>query len=693
VPIANCQLTIQGNGLEPNTDVIVDVHSTPTQVGSTTVQPNGSFDVSAVLPRNLPVGVHHVIVSGTNANGSPYSEAEVFTVVKGGRLGSIGWVPPAPLAGDIQFVPTSHRTIVLAATAGVTAAAAAVASGLGGGLALGGGGSVPVGGGSSGGGPLGGSRGPGAATLEDVELERLEGETRESGFGDRSGFWRWPGTRFLDRWSKNFPHKVAAVSPVAGRVIVDGDYLRAMLGSFWIGLCLASIGLGAYASASSGWYAVPPSLGIFLAILALGIFDSMLGFLAGASFIVCSLFAGHLNSAPELRLSMGLILIWFAVPLAAAALRPLRRTVSLRIDALWERTSDLVICGLFAAWVAFKMTSALSGLSGVELPINHDVGRIVTAVLVLMGIRIIIETIVAHHFPGRLASVRHEGKLESGRLQKVLSLVAKIIVFVFIAVAILGASWALFVGTAIFFAPQVLALFSDRIPKSRAVAKWKPNGVVTWTLIIAAGVLLGELLKHTLHSGQLVEEVGFIILPLPVVVFWTIELFEGEEEVEEGADKVEPEKLNEPIDQPGGDTRRKKRVAKLAVVGPSGGVGAGQSSESLHGGSSVALLEVPLATKKAGARKSRGGEDPALIAHSSTVVRKRGATTQVVMNAPNTEDYGAASNGHGQPEDGGLTAPWFFSPRSAVARKWMMRCAGVVLVIISVLLVHVQGGG
>jgi hypothetical protein len=700
VPIANCQLNIQGQGLEPNTVVDVDVHSTPTQVGSTTVQPNGSFDVAASLPNNLPIGVHHVIVNGTNANGGPFVEDEVFTVIAGERLGSIGWVPPAPLEGDIQFVPSSHRTIVLAATAGVTAAAAAVASGLGGGLALGGGSSVPIGGGSSGGGPLGGSRGPGTATLEDVELERLEGETREDGFGDRSRFWRWPGTKFLDRWSKNFPRKVATVSPVAGRVIVDGDYLRAMLGSFWIGLCLASIGLGAYASASSGWYAVPPSLGIFLVILALGIFDSMLGFLAGASFIVCSLFAGHISSAPELRLSMGLILIWFAVPLAAAALRPLRRTVSLKIDALWERTADLVVCGLFAAWVADKMTSALSGLSGVELPINHDVGRIVTAVLVLMAVRIIVETIVAHHFPGRLASVRHEGKLESGRLQKAVSLVAKIIVFVFVAVAILGASWALFVGTAVFFFPQVLALFGERIPKSRIVAKWKPNGIVTWSLIIAVGVLLGELLKHTLHSGHLVEEVGFIILPLPVVVFWTIELFEGEEEeegpLEHEVNSAVPELDDAPETAPGRQKKRSKVVGsdEARSVRPRTSQGAPQDS-------SVALLEAPESANGAAAKKTRKPQEVPLMAHASPAARKGSAKKQVVLNAPDTEQNGSMSDRHGplsNPIQGatsselGEGAPSPSFTRSLVARKWMMRCAGVVLVIISILLVHIQSG-
>jgi hypothetical protein len=690
VSIENCQLTIQGQGLEPNTDVTVDVHSTPTQVGATTVQANGRFDVAASLPRNLAIGVHHVIVNGKKANGSPFIEEEVFTVVKGDRLGSIGWVPPAPLAGDIQFVPSSHRTVVLAATAGVTAAAAAVASGLGGGLALGGGGSAPVGGGSGG----GGSRGLGGASLEGVELERLEGESREEGLGDRSKTWRWPGTKFLDRWSKTFPRKAATISPVAGRVIIDGDYLRAVLGSVWIGLCLASIGLGAYASASSGWYAVPPSLGLFLVILALGVFDSLFGLLAGSSFILCSLFAGHITSAPELRLSMGLFLVWFAVPLAAAALRPLRRAVSLRIDALWERMADLVVCGLFAAWVADKMTSALSGLSGVELPINHDVGTIVLAVLAFVGIRIIVETIVVHYFPGRLASVRHEGRLESGKLQRAVSLAAQIVVFVFIAVAILGASWALIVGALIFFTPLTLELFEERIPKSRKVAKWKPNGIVSWAIIIATGVLLGELLKHTLHSGHLVEEVGFIVLPIPVVVFWLVELFE--EKKEEGEREDEERALVErtETDEPVRSTRTRERV--LEDVEPRG-----LTRRANGDGPSVALLEVAQKATGVRARTGRGPQDQLSPVDESPALRQGRSKKQVILLASSPVDHGSAHAPRGGKKSGSFTEftvheqseRSLVSARYLVARKWMMRCAGVALVVVSVLLVHLQGGG
>jgi hypothetical protein len=634
------------------------------------VQPNGTYDVKGDLPANLPLGVHHVVVTGVTLSGSPFTQEEVFTVIAGKRIGAIGWVPPAPLAGDIQYVATSHRTNVLAATAGATAAVAAVASGLGGGLAFGGGGSTPTGGGPSG---SGGSRGGG--TLEAVELERFEGETREEGFGDKTTWWRRRGMRFIDRWSKMLPRRVSAVSPVLGRILIDGDYLRAVMGSLWIGLCLASIGLGAYASASSGWYAVPPSLGLFLVILALGIFDSTLGFLAGATFLACSLFAGHISSAPELRLSMGLTLLWFAVPLAAAALRPLRRTVSRNIDAIWERVADLVVCGLFAAWVAEKMTSALSGLSGVELPLNRDVHSIVLAVLIFVAVRIVIETIVAHHFPGRLAAVRHEGRLESGRLQKLVSLVAQIVVFVFVSSAILGASWALYVGTVVFFTPVVLGFFEERFPKSDVVARWKPNGILTWTLIICTGVLLGELIKHTIHNDHLVEQVGFILLPVPVLIFWSIELFEEKEKDE--SEEAAEESANETS-----VVAKRSRVAKALddetnVISPDVTTKSRANTRG-NGSTSVAVLEEAVAMSHPRHAKTVTLVTPEKISDEPASLRRSRKGDQKLSDAQSALDQSTTTDNHN---------------RQSMIRKWAMRLSGVGLIAISVILVHFQGGG
>jgi hypothetical protein len=537
---------IQGHGLLVGSTLLIVVHSTPREIGSTTVGSDGTANLAAALPSNLSPGVHHLDVTGTNADGSSYTKSEVFTVIADHRIGSIGFVPPGPLAGDVQFVPSDHRGVVLATTAGAIVVLASLGSAMGG--ASGGG----VGG-------TGGGRGAGGGGLEDVEVEREEVELGAVGLAEeevkrRSRLKRRPATRLVDRFSRYFPRRAAAVSPVVGRLIVDGDYLRASLGSAWILLCFAAVGFGAFASASTGWYAVPPSLGIFLTILGLSILDAMLGMLAGASFFVGAALAGHITSANELRLSLGLVLIWFAIPLAAASLRPLRRKLRRDVDSVFERVADFAIGGLFAAWAAMKMMEALSGLAGVELPIEKDVNLVALAVLGFIGMRIVIETFVAHTFAHRMEIVHHEGSLDSGRVQIAVSLVFQIALFIFVAIAFLGSNWALYVGAVVFFAPLAAWLFTDSIPKSRWVTKWKPTGLVMWTIVIVAGILLSRLIDDVVSSSHLVEDIGFVVLPIPVLIFWTLELFEIEEDNEESVEDENGELVPRTADGGGPET-------------------------------------------------------------------------------------------------------------------------------------------
>jgi hypothetical protein len=520
VAISAGTVRVHGHDFLPGSTVRIVAHSTPVLLGTANVGSNGTFSDVVRLPPDLPTGAHHILVIGTLQNGTLVSQDKAFTVASGGVLGTVGSVPPGPLANDVAFIPSAHRATVLATAAGGAAAIGAVASSLSGGFTASG---------SGGGG--GGSRGSsGGGYLEDVELEREDADALGGSRGDRSRSWQLPGTRWLDRVSALYPARVAAISPVAGRVVTDGDYLRAMFGSAWLCMCLAALALGSFASASTGWYAVPPSLPIFLAILGFSIFDSTLGYLAGLAFFGTALCAGHVTTAVELRTGAGVILLWFAVPLAAAALRPLRRNLSFTLVGLWDRAADFVIGGLFAAWAAEKMTGALSGLAGVELPIAKDVTTIAFAVLAFVGARIFIETIAAHHYPKRLERVKHRGRLESENLQVAISLVIQILLFLFISVAFMGSTWGLYVGAAVFFAPLVPWLFAEKIPKSKFITKWKPAGLLNWTLIIVLGVLLSRLLDHLVHNDELVETLGFILLPLPVLISWALELFEVEEE-------------------------------------------------------------------------------------------------------------------------------------------------------------------
>jgi hypothetical protein len=312
-------------------------------------------------------------------------------------------------------------------------------------------------------------------------------------------------------------------------VLADGDYLRAALGRGWLVLCASAAVLGVIAASTSNWYSVPPTLWLFLVILGLGVLDATLGYLAGLAFFVAIAVAEHLDTASAWRVAMGLVLIWFAVPLAAGAIRPLRRLVARGVGGALMRGADVVIAGLFAAWMAAKMAEALSGLAGVELPIGRDLSVVALAAGVLVGVRMVAESLVAR-YSSSLRHVTPEGTLESGRLQISVSLVVQVGLFVFISLAAFSASWPLYVGTAVFFAPLVAWLFVDHIPKSRWLSTHQPSALVKWSVIITLEVAIAWALYRSGLSNIRAEEIGFVVLPLPVLASWTSELFIAEDD-------------------------------------------------------------------------------------------------------------------------------------------------------------------
>ena len=76
---------------------------------------------------------------------------------------------------------------------------------------------------------------------------------------------------------------------------------------------------GGVAAAAAAHFTVVPGWGWFAAILALGVLDATLGYVAGVTFVGAATLAGHLAGANEVRLAMGVVLVWFAVPLERRA--------------------------------------------------------------------------------------------------------------------------------------------------------------------------------------------------------------------------------------------------------------------------------------------------------------------------------------------------------------------------------------
>ncbi|HEX4363011.1 MAG TPA: hypothetical protein VHZ75_00560 [Solirubrobacteraceae bacterium] len=538
IQASSALVRIAGKGLLARSAAILSVDADAPALASARADEHGIVSMVAALPVGLDLGLHHAEVRGTSAAGAAIVKEIAFTIASGDRLASVGRTPRRPFATLVRFEPAAHPDAVLAMTLGGAALLGALGAALGA--------KRPQSRDSREGEAQREreeSEGPDSdgAFLEDVEVEREAMAKHGRGRGDRSRTWWWPFTRHLDHFAVHYPSRLAMLSAVLGRVSVDGDYLRAMFGSLTLLLYPAAVGLGVVAASSAHDSALPPSFAWFVAILALSIFDAMAGYVAGLSFAAVVILSGGVTDSPAIRELFGIVLVWFAVPLAAGAVRPLRRNTRPTASGLWDRGADFVLAGLFAGWVTAEMVEQLSLLSGYELPLAEQKWTISLVVLGVLGVRLAAETTAAHHYPDRLAAIRHRGELEPGKIQMAIALVGQMLLYGFVSVAYMKLDWPLLVGIAVFFVPLVPWLFADKLPKSEWVAKWMPLGLAKWAFVIVAGVGLSVLLERVIHDPETLENYGFVVLPIPILICWGLELFVDAEEEEEEEEDIDDE--------------------------------------------------------------------------------------------------------------------------------------------------------
>lgn len=351
---------------------------------------------------------------------------------------------------------------------------------------------------------------------EGVDVEQLEGGAEAVKAGDRSRTWGWPGTALIDAMSSTIPAALAVRSPLLARVTADGSYLRAMLGSAAIVALCAGIALGVAAVHDTSGEALPPALSLTIAITVLGIVDAVAGLAAALTFVVGVALLGGIDSAPAVRTLLGLAALWFVVPILAGAARPLRRPPPIWLEETWDRVADFVIGSLIGAWAVQQIVLALPGLAGLELPIADHANTIATAVLLTLVVRLAAETLAAFLYPERLAEATPHALPEPGPLPRLGAVAIRTAIFVFLAVVVVGSSWQLWVGTSLFVAPQVLAVFEDRLPNSPALFRALPKGLVELVLMLLVATALGALLIHTMdESADAFLATSFVILSIP----------------------------------------------------------------------------------------------------------------------------------------------------------------------------------
>jgi hypothetical protein len=371
-----------------------------------------------------------------------------------------------------------------------------------------------------------------------------------------------PFITFLDRRSHNAAERIAKYSPFFAKLINDGAYLRAMLGtlSTMAPIAAAIIALAAVADnaaeIAAGDYSkiITPAWTFLLAIAMLGAFDAAAGFTGAMVYIIGSIITvGHVPDSGEIRTMMGIMLVAVGPALLTTGFRTIRKQAAFDFNARWERVVDFVIAPFMAGWSVSAMVSGLPALAGLTLDAANHVMDFALGVGAAILIRVALEELAARGYPARLNKINPDEIPDPSLIQKTIVLFIKYGVWVFIGGALIGPSWQVWVGSALFVFPTVVGWFSDRFPNSPWLWRILPTGVpgLAFTLLVAsvtAGTV-GAVLGDDPNVGQW----SFLILPMPLLILTALGWFGRHGVIDaDGNEEERPGKRNKWIYRIGG---------------------------------------------------------------------------------------------------------------------------------------------
>lgn len=343
------------------------------------------------------------------------------------------------------------------------------------------------------------------------------------GRGDRSSLWGRPINAKMDSFVSNTGNRISGFSPLATRILSDGNYQRSLIGPFSLVMYPVAIAAGILSSRSLHQQALPPSVLFILLMMTIGVIDALAGFLVSIAFILSVLIGGHLTSVDEVLTVAGVSLLAFSPALLAGAFRPFRRPVW-DFTSLWERITDYLLASILTGWVVQQIVLGLPGLSGLQLPITKDARLIALFAVVLVVVRFALEDLSMQLFPQRLIALEPNYR-ERTILQQILGTVFKVGIFSIVAGRFIGVSAELFIGIALFTLPLIMGIFEDKFPKSTAVQKWMPTGIIELLVMTLGGFFLAIAVQNRYPSARTYILVSFVVLSLPGFILKILGLF------------------------------------------------------------------------------------------------------------------------------------------------------------------------
>lgn len=527
-PVSQVKVQVSAENLVPGSEVVVRVFSDPIEIFRGAADAGGRLETETGLPSEIGAGVHTVVLDATGPSG-PKREMGFVTIDD--DLNVLSTVTPSVVTPSLEpgsslasrAARTGHAiydaSAQPAATSALAVATAAIAS-----LVASGVGGAGVGGAGAAGGSSGSSerRRDAKGKLASFVSKKLKPMPAPGdAWGDRSRTWRWPWTSRTDAFSRDLPGRVGGVSATLPRIAIDGAWLRACLGSAaYLPWAIAFVAGVANGVSNEG--ALAPSAAAATVFAALGFLDAGIGFAAWAGTVLGALVDGSVASWHDVRTMLGLAVLYTGLSPLAHVIRPLRRQVADRMDAI-ERALDYVIMPVFLAFAGASMLKALNGLSALDLVAGPDVSRARWLFAGLAMVRLGLEDVVRAWYPERMASVQPAKLRSPSKRVSVLGVVPRSVLVIFVAAPFFGLTWQTCATALLLAIPLVLKPWEDDMPNVPAIHKWLPRGLFRFLCLLVLGLWLSSVLVPGGDAEALRRSAVWLLVPSTVVGI--VELF------------------------------------------------------------------------------------------------------------------------------------------------------------------------
>ena len=324
----------------------------------------------------------------------------------------------------------------------------------------------------------------------------------------------------------------ARFSPLFSKIVVDGAYLRASLGSFSILPTLFGAVVAVWSALLNTTDVAPPQWQWLIVIAVLGIFDTFAGFVSTTLFVITTFLMHGSIPIEDVRLLLGVVIVGYGPALLANAFRAFRKEPESGDIYWWERIVDLVVLPFIGGWVTASMIGTLPALAGTTLAVANHVNDFALAVAFAIVLRVILEEGVARFFPERLDTLHPTDVDETDPPQRWISIAFRLSVFIFVTAALMGNVWQVWVGSALFILPTIIGFFSQKFKNFPWIWRLLPTGIpgLAFTLLVASattsvvGMWFGTSPDLALWS--------FALLPIPMLVLALLGMF-GRDGVED----------------------------------------------------------------------------------------------------------------------------------------------------------------